>query len=175
MEWPADLPPPRPSGEVFASDTAPVVLGRDGKLAALAMVWGFPGFPAKDSKARPRPLINTRSETAASRPTWRESLSRRRCLVPAAGFFEWGGRPKRKFLFGLPGEDSILMAALWRDFEGEGPRFSILTTSANESMAGVHDRMPVLVREGEVDLWLGDGFDAVLDRREVLLSRLGAW
>jgi putative SOS response-associated peptidase YedK len=162
------------SGEVLPSDLAPALIGLGGALAARAMFWGFPGFPAKSGPAaKPRPLINARAETAAGLPVWRESLARRRCLVPAAGFFEWGGRPRRKRLFGLPGADFFFLAGIWREFEEEGrlaPRFSVLTTAANESVAPVHDRMPVVVREAEAGAWLGPGWGSVLDRREVSLS-----
>jgi putative SOS response-associated peptidase YedK len=158
------------SGEVFPTDLAPVLVPG---LKARAMTWGFPGHPQKGG-AKPRPLINARAETAGTLRTWREAMARRRCLVPAAGFFEWGpaGGAKRKHLFGLPDSESILMAGLWGEFQDDRRlRFAILTTAANESMAPIHDRMPVIVREPEIGLWFSEGFRAVLDRRDVALAR----
>lgn len=146
---------------------------RGSSLAATAMFWGFPGFAAKKGQ-KPRPLINARAETAATLKTWRGALAGRRCLIPARGFFEWGppGRGKRKYFFSLPGANLILMAGLWGEFEDGWPRrFSILTTAANDSMADIHDRMPVIVREPEIGSWLFGDYAAIFDRREVTLAR----
>ncbi|MDR2455872.1 MAG: SOS response-associated peptidase, partial [Deltaproteobacteria bacterium] len=118
-----DGPPMKTRGEVFPTDMAPIVT-YEGALKARAMVWGFPGFSFK-SGARPRPLINARAETAATLKTWRSALSSRRCLVPAAGFYEWshkgGKKSSLKLLFTLPDSDHLLMAGLWGEFDGSWP------------------------------------------------------
>jgi putative SOS response-associated peptidase YedK len=161
------------SGEVFPTDLAPVLVPG---LEVRAMTWGFPGRPQRGAPY-PRPMINARAETAETLRTWREPMARRRCLVPAAGFFEWGpaGGAKRKHLFWLPDSESILMAGLWGEFlDDRRLRFVLLTTPANESMAPIHFRMPVIVREPEIGLWFSEGFRAVLDRRDVALARRDA-
>jgi putative SOS response-associated peptidase YedK len=89
------------SGEVLPANLAPIV-AFEGGLAARAMIWGFSGYQAKaresgaKSSAKPRLLINARAEIAAELPAWRDSMAERRCLVPAAGFFEWERRPPRR-------------------------------------------------------------------------------
>lgn len=143
---------PVKSGEVCPSDRAAVLTA----LGPRAMRWGFP------MEGR-RPVINARAETARELPMFARALAERRAAVPARGFYEWqreGGRVRRKLTFELPGEEILYLAGLYDDFTIDGktePRFVILTTAANESMAAYHDRMPVLLREAEVPRWLNDG------------------
>lgn len=118
--------------------------GRD--IAAVPMRWGFP------SRGAGQLLINARAETAMERPAFSESVTRRRCIIPAAGFYEWD-RDKNKAEFRLPESPCIFMAGMYNLFEGED-RFVILTTEANESMRRVHDRMPLILREEEISDWL---------------------
>jgi putative SOS response-associated peptidase YedK len=119
-------------------------------------------------------LINARSETAANLPTWRGALQTGRCLIGSGGFFEWekSGRPKRKYLFSLPGESYLFMDGLHRDFSEPGGvwprRFAILTTEANSSIASIHNRMPVVVRTLEFVRWFSEDFGAIFDRQDVV-------
>ena len=164
------------AGEIFPSDTVPIVTGEgDSKAAkaagsksaapkaigAKAMTWGFPGYPQAPGKPS-RLLVNARAETAHSLKTWKKALASRRCLVPAAGFFEWS-RPekgKRKYIFRLEDSDCLLMAGLWGEF-GSEQRFSILTTAAEGLIAEIHDRMPVIVRDSEMGEWLFGDYRAL--------------
>jgi putative SOS response-associated peptidase YedK len=105
-------------------------------------------------------LINARSETAAEKPSFRGSLRHRRCLVPATGFYEWTGKPghKRPHLF-RPRDGSLIalagLAEHWVGADGsELETMAILTTSANATMAPIHDRMPVIIAPEHFDVWL---------------------
>jgi putative SOS response-associated peptidase YedK len=115
---------------------------------------------AKDAKGAAR-QINARSESALSRPAFREAFEKRRCAVPADGFFEWAGakEARRPFWYHAPDGGLIVFAGLyesWRD-----PKtldwmrtFTILTTEANGVVAPVHDRMPVILPRDRLDDWL---------------------
>jgi len=151
------LPPPLPAlvkrGEVFPANTA-FVIGNGGVEAAK---WGFPHWK------RSGVIINARSETALEKNMFRGPLMRRRCVIPSSGFYEWsrgGGKLKDKYLLRLPGERVLYMAgmiSIFRDSGGcEYSAFVILTTAANESMAPIHDRMPVILAPDEREQWIGD-------------------
>ncbi|MDI9498946.1 MAG: SOS response-associated peptidase [Bacillota bacterium] len=165
--------------EVFPTNSVPVLLGDEYELRAVLMGWGYPGYPDRRyPNRRPRPLINTRSETAAKLPTWRESLARRRCIVPSGGFFEWqhgGPGDKTKYRFNVPDSPALFMAGIWQNFPAPDgslvPQFSILTTAANGWIADVHDRMPVVLRRDEWAAWLLDNDHRIFDRSDLELIR----
>jgi putative SOS response-associated peptidase YedK len=122
--------------------------------------WGFVPSWAKDTSMEAK-LINARSETVAEKPSFREAFKKRRCIIPAAGFYEWqrtGGR-KQPFFFRMKDETPFGFAGLWERWEGEGGRVinscAILTTEANEVLRPVHDRMPVILHPDDYKLWLG--------------------
>ena len=94
---------------------------------------------------------------------FRSSLLHRRCAVPTSGFFEWShDRANNKYRFRQTGSGALYLAGLWRDCSGER-RFVILTRPANASIADLHDRMPVILREDQLDAWVHD------DRRTAYL------
>lgn len=145
-------------GDIHPSEQGLVLAASGGKLKAQAMRWGFPGR----SKQL---LINARAETALSKPTFADSVRRRRCVIPAAGFYEWDAK-KTKVTYFLPEERTIYMAGFYNRFDGED-RFVILTTEANESVRGVHERMPVILTRQEIKEWvLDDGRTAELLKKE---------
>ncbi len=139
----------------------------DNEVAMLR--WGLVPFWAKDIKMGAR-MINARSETAASKPSFRAAFQRRRCLVLADGFYEWKkvGQEKQPFYVTQNGDAPFCMAGLWEswrpnqsDKRDEGKHFetcTILTTAANSMMASLHDRMPVILPEDRYDLWLDREF-----------------
>lgn len=133
------------TGEIFPTNLAPVLLAEE---QARLLTWGFPNFSGKGV------IINARSETAREKPLFRSSLAQRRCVIPSTGFFEWN-KEKRKYLFQLPQEKMLYMAGLYNSFDGE-ERFVILTTAANNSISDVHDRMPVVLAQQEIQPWLFD-------------------
>ena len=87
------------------------------------------------------------------KPMFRKCLEQRRCVIPSTGFYEWAA-DKTKYRFRLPGEDALYMAGLYNEFAGE-PRYVILTTAANESIADVHNRMPVVLPRARIAEWIG--------------------
>lgn len=95
----------------------------------------------------------------------------RRCVVPAGGFYEWN-RNKEKASFQRTDTPVLYMAGLFQQFE-DGPRFVILTTRANPSVASVHDRMPLILEEDELEKWIYDNSYAefLLKKMPVLLKR----
>ena len=121
--------------------------------------WGLVNSWAKDRK-RAAQQINARAETLASRPAFKEAFSKRRCVVPADGFFEWVG-PKgdrKPIWFHRPDGGLILFAGLYESWrpepDGWERTFTIITTDANQVVERVHDRMPVILPEEQVDEWL---------------------
>jgi putative SOS response-associated peptidase YedK len=157
--------------DVFPGDTAPVIVLRDDALGALPMKWGFPGYPDRAKPGvKPRPLINARSETAARLATWSGPLKDGRCVVPADGFYEWGGKggaAPGKWRFTAADGGPLFLAGLFRDDPAAGPGrpprvFAVLTAPADAAMAEVHDRMPVCVPRALVGAWLGPGYADVL-------------
>lgn len=144
------------TGEIFPTDKAPVLIPENGKLVPEAVKWGFPGFQGKGV------IINARSETAPEKPMFRRSLQTIRCIVPSCGFYEWTHSGKRvKYQFNLPNNGALYMAGLIGEFAGER-RFAILTTDANSSMIEVHNRMPVVLTDPEIDQWIGS-YQGALD------------
>ncbi len=128
-----------------------------------SMRWGLIPFWAKDISIGSS-MINCRSETAASKPAFREPLEKRRCLIPADGFYEWkrAAKAKQPFCFQLDDESVFAFAGIWdRWKDAAGNRiesFSILTTTPNAVTVDVHDRMPVILPPDAYDLWLDPGF-----------------
>lgn len=132
--------------------------------------WGLAPRWSKDPEKGP---INARVETAATTPMFRDAMARRRCVVPASGFYEWQvvtpGKAKAPWSI-TPTPDAgriFCFAGLWETHPDIGPTFCILTTAPNGLMAPIHNRMPVILSPAQVDEWLvgeGDGecvrFDA---------------
>jgi putative SOS response-associated peptidase YedK len=144
---------------------------RDGGRRVLSpRRWGLVPSWAKDAKIGNR-LINARAETAAEKPSFRTALRRRRCLVPADGFYEWAGRksPKQPYFIGLEGRALFAFAGLWErwaDPEGEPlESCTLLTTAAAESLRALHHRMPVIVDPSDYARWLDP---AVVEPERVL-------
>ncbi len=141
-----------------AADTGGAVATTEAR-AVVTLHWGLvPGW-AKDPNVGAR-MINARSETVTEKPSFREAFRRRRCLIPASGFYEWKRMEghKQPFYFRMRDEQLFAFAGLWERWEGEGSEAiesrTILTTVANEVLAPVHDRMPVIVAPEDYELWL---------------------
>ena len=134
--------------------------------------WGLIPFWAKDAKVG-YSLINARGETVAEKPSFREAFKRRRCLMPASGFYEWqkiaGAKVKQPYYITLQSGEPMTFAGLWEAWknpEGEiVESCTIVTTEANEMMAKLHDRMPVILDKKDWDAWLDPGAN-----KESLLS-----
>ena len=121
--------------------------------------WGLVPSWAGDPDVGSR-LINARAETAADKPSFRTALRRRRCLVPADGFYEWQavGRRKQPHLIRPRQGGPLAFAGLWERWHGPGgiclETVAILTTEANDAVRPIHDRMPVLLRPQDYSTWL---------------------
>lgn len=136
-----------PEGEIFPGYTMPVFVRGKVKADVKLMKWGYEGF-SKGST-----IINARAETVFTKKLFSDDIISRRCAVPANGFYEWShDAEKAKYLFSLEDNNMIFMAGIYNI----NNRFSILTTSANDSMISVHTRMPVILARNELLRWLGD-------------------
>lgn len=143
--------------------TDPVlILGKQPLEAMIARWWLIPswfeGATAKDWKAT---TFNARIEDAKTKPTFRAVWRHGRCLIPAAGFYEWTGpkgdrRPS--FIQSAGNEGALFFAGLASRWQGQ-LTCTILTRAANSDMAGIHDRMPVILNAVERDTWLGGAED----------------
>lgn len=163
-----DVPPAElPSAPRYnIAPTQPVLICRRGRARPreVALVrWGLVPSWAREPSLGAR-LINARAETAAEKPAFRRALAARRCLVPADGFFEWTPRERgrRPYLFRAPDGEPFAMAGLWERWTPRGgaaggaalSTCAILTRPADERVARVHERMPVIVPAGRFDDWL---------------------
>src|ERR1051325_532958 len=127
------------------------------------MRWGLIPNWADDANVGYK-MINARSESAATLPAFRDALKYRRCLVAADGFYEWKtlGKVKQPYCFALADDGIFAFAGLWDEWKSpEGKVIetcSVLTTTPNELVRDVHDRMPVILAPDSYDLWLDPGF-----------------
>ena len=139
-------------GEVFPTDAVPV---QSGPETFRPMTWGFPRMGTTDV------TYNARSEGVLDEKSmFRDSMVRRRCVVPAAGYYEtWKKRGQEvKYYFRLPGGGMMYLAGCWREERGARlPVFTILTRDAVGELGDIHNRMPVLIAPERVDEWLVEG------------------
>ena len=155
-----------PRYNIAPTQPIPVVRLVDGKRTFALMRWGLLPSWVKDPKNFPL-LINARGESVLTKPAFRNAMRRRRSLVPTDGFYEWqargAGAPKRPyFVRAKRGADgispSLAFAGLWETWTGpngeELDTVAIVTTAANRTLAGIHDRMPVFVPKQAFELWL---------------------
>jgi putative SOS response-associated peptidase YedK len=156
----AEAPALAPRWNVAPTQAIAVVHGtRDEPRRVLEpMQWGFVPYFAKGRREGTRP-INARAETVATTPLFRDAFVRRRGVVPADGFYEWQQRGRSTRPFAVRRRDGALlaMAAVWDRFEdADGALLScaIVTTEANEAIAAIHARMPVLLDEAALARWL---------------------
>lgn len=138
-----------PSWNVAPTQAAVVVTAEDAPRAWVA-TWGLVPVWAKDPSIGSR-MINARSETVADKPAFRSAFSKRRCVVPASGYYEWqrtGTTKTPHFIYDASGAP-LAFAGLW-----ENGTFTVLTTEARGDMASIHDRQPVMLTSENVPAWL---------------------
>ncbi|MDG2380689.1 MAG: SOS response-associated peptidase [Pirellulaceae bacterium] len=129
----------------------------------VALRWGLVPFWAKEVGIGSR-MINARAETLASKPSFRNAFKKRRCLVPTDGYFEWkkAGKTKQPFYIRKTDQTPFAMAGLWESWhtgkEDAVESFTIITTQANDAMASIHDRMPVIVAPDNYEMWIDPEF-----------------
>jgi putative SOS response-associated peptidase YedK len=160
-----DFPLPPWDYNVAPTSMQPIIRqSRDtGERELSQMRWGLVRFFTKDlSKIRGLSTINARAETFSGAATYREPFKKRRCLVPASGFYEWkklDTKNKQPFAFDLTNGKMLAFAGLWDAWKDPAngqwlQSYTIITTEANELMAPVHDRMPVILHPGDFNRWL---------------------
>ena len=149
-----------PRYNVAPTDEALVVVQREERRGLTAYRWGLIPHWATEAKSGSK-MFNARAETLTTSPVFRDAFKRKRCLVPVDGFYEWKREGSIRQPYRITRADGrpLALAGLWtgwRDPEsGESLRScTIITTSANELVAPVHDRMPVLLPRGLEDEWL---------------------
>ncbi len=140
-----------------------------GSLEVRELSWGF------EESWKSGVVFNTRIESA-TKPTWRESMQHRRCVLPVLAFFEahreetypspkTGKLIKRQYEFRIPGQEIIFIGCIWRE-----DTFSMVTTDANADMTPIHHRMPLIVRQKELPLWFGSDYQKLADRSGIRLE-----
>ena len=129
-----------------------------------AFKWGLVPFWAKDAKIGSR-MINARAETIAEKPAYRAALKRRRCLIPASGYYEWKkeGKEKRPTYIHFDDGHLFSMAGLWEEWTSPDDELlhtcTIITTSANDFMAPIHHHMPVIFSPELEEAWLDSSME----------------
>ena len=184
-----DLDAPDLTARYNIAPTQPVLtvrLARDGRRRAEEMRWGLVPHWAKGIDGLPS-MINARVESAPSRAAYRDAFARYRCLILADGFYEWraasleGGR-KRPYWISLASGEPFAMAGLWARWKRTDDLFlrddlhscAILTTAANECVAPLHDRMPVILHPEAESAWLDPALDGAIQRLRELLVPVSA-
>jgi putative SOS response-associated peptidase YedK len=147
-----------PHYNIAPTDVAPVIVQDEAGRRTEHMQWGLVPSWSKDPAVGQK-LINARADTLAEKPSFRTAFKRRRCLVPADGFFEWKGEKGSKQPFFVHRRDGrpFAFAGLWEYWEGVGGAlvtYTIVTTEPNELCATVHNRMPVILASSDYDAWL---------------------
>jgi len=145
---------------IAPTQEAPVIRAAASGAREVALLrWGLVPAWAKDLKVGTT-MINARSEGVEDKPSFRAAVKQRRCVVPASGFFEWQGEAGRKqpYAITVPDQPLFAFAGLWETWKPRGGEpvetFTIMTTEANEQVARIHDRMPVILPMDAIDTWL---------------------
>lgn len=139
------------AGDIAPTAEAPVLIASGDKVVAEFQRWGIPGW-------RGGLMINARAETVCVKPMFRRSMAAQRCVIPASGYYEWDAG-KHKYFFQLHGKP-IYLAGIYDNIEGINC-FVILTTSPNETVKDIHDRMPLILNHDQVRPWLTDAQSAL--------------
>jgi putative SOS response-associated peptidase YedK len=157
---PADLFPETSTYNAAPTQVLPVILEEDGERVALPMQWGLlPRWQRKDGKPGVAP-INARAETLFEKPMFRGLTKKKRCIVPASGFYEWRQMDGRKQPYYITSDDGELwgFAGLYDETRAEdidaAGSFTIITTSANPLLSSLHERMPVILRREDEGDWI---------------------
>ena len=167
----------RPRYNIAPTDDHWIVRMKYEERELLPARWGLVNSWAKD-RSRAARQINARSETAHQTPAFNNAFAQRRCVIPADGFFEWVGakQARKPVWYHRPDGGLLLFAGLyesWQREPGQWERtFTILTTEANQVVADVHDRMPVILPDERVDAWLYQSREDLEELRSLLAPAL---
>jgi putative SOS response-associated peptidase YedK len=154
----AAAPEVKPRYNIAPASDVLIVRAAAGAAQAALLRWGLVPRWAKDPAIGAR-LNNARAETVAEKPSFRDAFPRRRCLIPASGFYEWrteAGRKQPYYVY--PAQGALFaFAGLWEAWRGSDGGFescAVLTTDANAAMAPIHERMPVILAQRDYARWL---------------------
>ncbi len=153
--------PEVPNYNVCPTVQIPVVTSDGGSRRLRPMRWGFIPHWYKKPNGGPL-LINARAETIAEKPAFRAACRERRCLVPVTGFYEWfrdGDATPLPWFVQRENKMPLVMAGIWQEWQFEDNHLTtcaIVTTAANQAMARIHHRIPVILEESDWPLWLGE-------------------
>ena len=146
-----------PRYNIFPSEKIPVILKKDGLNYIEIMRWGLKRFGVNTTIS---PLINARVETITSKPIFRNVVMKRRCLIPANGFYEWKRYKNKKqpYFISLKNINLFAFAGIYeygQSFEGENIKtVAIITTASNSFLEKIHNRMPIILTENSFNNWL---------------------
>jgi putative SOS response-associated peptidase YedK len=154
---------PKPNYNVAPTQMIPVIVRQDYQNVLREFKWGLVPFWADDPSIGNR-MINARSETVDSKPAFRAAFKKRRCLIPADGFYEWKGKKgnKQPMLITTPDGEPFGFAGLWEVWDNKGKEeeplltCTILTTDASESIKDIHNRMPVILKPEDYQEWIDE-------------------
>jgi putative SOS response-associated peptidase YedK len=161
-----------PSQEILA------IAKYEGENWLVKFHWGLVPFWAKDISIGNR-MINARSESIAEKPSFRNAFKKRRCLIPADGFYEWKGEKGRKqpMFITSPDHKPFAFAGLWETWNKDDPDLiykscTIITTGASESMRDIHHRMPVIFKPQVYETWLDPENQDVVELDKMLKNEI---
>ena len=149
-----------PSRDILTIRCSP----ESGKPEYAMLHWGLIPFWEKTSKTKYL-LNNARAEGIETKPSFRVPIMKRRCVIPASGFYEWHrvGDQKTPYFIHRIDEEYMAMAGIWDHWQGEDGQViescSIITTEANKLMIEIHDRMPVILNKNDLETWLNPDLD----------------
>ena len=150
-----------PNFNICPSENISVLVSNSGKRKFGQMRWGFVPHWYKSVADGPL-LFNARAETLAEKPAFRDACRRRRCLIPADGFYEWKktvGSKSKPFYVRRSDRQQMIFAGIWQfsgDSEDRIPTCTIITVPASEQISGIHNRMPLLIDPSDWAGWLGE-------------------
>lgn len=158
------------SEEIFPTNTVAIIRQIEDKEIDF-LKWGFmPSFTKK-------PIINARGETVHIKPTFKNSFINRRCIIPATSFFEWEKVGDKKIRRRISLDKELFsMAGLYNSFFDEGKQyeaFTILTINANDQMKHIHERMPLILKEEDEDMWLDSNNKNILGLKDLIVPWQG--
>ena len=151
-----------PNFNICPSENISVLVSNSGKRKLGQMRWGFVPHWYKSVADGPL-LFNARAETLAKKPAFREACRKRRCLIPADGFYEWEKKVSSKskpFYVRRSDRQQMIFAGIWQfsdDREDRIPTCTIITVPASEQISRIHNRMPLLIDPSDWAGWLGEG------------------
>jgi putative SOS response-associated peptidase YedK len=149
-----------PNFNVAPTQEILTIVSHDNENKLEKLHWGLVPFWAKDTSIGSR-MINARAETVSSKPSFRNAFKKRRCLIPADGFYEWTGEKGKKqpYYVSIPSGEPFAFAGLWerwtdKDDKSVYSSCTIITTAASESIREIHHRMPVILYPEVYEKWL---------------------